>query len=301
MRILVAEDDAVSRHLLATFLSKWGYRVVVAADGSEAWEKLQREDAPKVAILDWMMPGLDGLELCRKIRERPQDNYIYVLLLTAKGQKEDVVIALDAGADDYLIKPFDPQELRARVRAAGRIVELQQELIAARERLRDEATHDALTGLWNRAAILEILHRELARAERQQKTLAVLMVDLDHFKQVNDTYGHLAGDAVLREATRRMRSSVRRYDEIGRYGGEEFIVVAPGCDRPGAMSLAERIRASMSRDAISTFEKAIPVTVSLGLALQPEGNSSAESLVRAADAALYRAKNTGRNRIEVAA
>ncbi len=173
MRVLVAEDDAVSRHLLATFLTKWGYRVVVATDGSEAWEKLQREDAPKLAILDWMMPGMDGLALCQKIRQRSQDKYIYVLLLTAKGQKEDLVSALDAGADDYLTKPFDPQELRARVRAGWRIIELHQELIAAREQLRVEATHDALTGLWNRAAILEILHRELARAERQENTLGL--------------------------------------------------------------------------------------------------------------------------------
>lgn len=300
MRVLVAEDDAVSRHLLAAFLNKWGYRVVVAADGSEAWEKLQREDAPKLAILDWMMPGMDGLELCQKIRQRSQDKYIYVLLLTAKGQKEDLVSALDAGADDYITKPFDPQELRARVRAGWRIIELQEELIAARERLRDEATHDHLTGLWNRSAILEILHRELARAERQENTLAVIMVDLDHFKEINDKYGHLAGDAVLREAVRRMRSSMRVYDEIGRYGGEEFIAVNPGCDMTGAISVAERIRATVGQDTIDTFDAPIPVTASLGVAINGEG-SDADSLIRAADAALYRAKNAGRNRIEVAA
>ncbi len=300
MRVLVAEDDAVSRHLLATFLTKWGYRVVVATDGSEAWEKLQREDAPKLAILDWMMPGMDGLALCQKIRQRSQDKYIYVLLLTAKGQKEDLVSALDAGADDYLTKPFDPQELRARVRAGWRIIELHQELIAAREQLRVEATHDALTGLWNRAAILEILHRELARAERQENTLAVIMVDLDHFKNVNDTYGHLAGDAVLREAARRMRASTRIYDEIGRYGGEEFVAVAPGCDVSSALNLAERIRATIGEDTIDTFDAPIPVTASLGVAMNGEGRD-AGSLIRAADAALYKAKNTGRNRIEVAA
>ncbi len=300
MKILVAEDDVVSRHLLAAFLTKWGYRVVVAADGSEAWEKLQRKDAPKLAIVDWMMPGMDGIELCRKIRERAQDDYMYVLLLTAKGQKEDVVIALDAGADDYIIKPFDPQELRARVRAGWRIIELQQELIAARERLRDEATHDRLTGLWNRPAILEILHRELARAERQGGALAVIMVDLDHFKEVNDTYGHLAGDAVLREAARRMRSSLRIYDEIGRYGGEEFVVVVPGCGVSAALSLAERIRATVGQDPIDTFDAPILVTASLGVAMNGEG-SNADSLIRAADAALYKAKNAGRNRIEAAA
>ncbi len=299
MRILIAEDDPVSRHLLETFLVKWSYQVVVATDGAEAWRILQQEDPPRLAILDWMMPSMDGVQICREVRKRGAEPYFYILLVTAKGQKQDVLEGLEAGADDYLTKPFDPHELRARLRAGRRIIELQEQLIAAREALREEATHDPLTGLWNRAAILEILQRELARAQRAGTAVTVIMADLDHFKHINDTYGHLAGDAVLREVTRRMLSSVRVYDSIGRYGGEEFLIVAPGNDLTGALKHAERVRAGVSRNAVDIFEGAFPLTISLGVAASSDAKE-ADQLVRAADEALYRAKHAGRNRVEIA-
>ena len=280
-------------------MAKWGYDVVVASNGAEAWQALQSEGAPKLALLNWMMPGMDGVQICREVRKRPAEPYVYILLLTARGQTRDIIEGMEAGADDYLTKPFDAQELRARLRAGMRIVELQEQLISAREGLRVEATHDPLTGLWNRAAILEIVQRELARAHRQGTSVAVALADLDHFKCINDNYGHLAGDAVLREATRRMRSAIRPYDAIGRYGGEEFLIVTPGCDVTSALNQAERLRARVKDEAMDIFEGTFPLTVSLGVAVSAS-LKDADSLIRSADAALYRAKKGGRDRVELA-
>ena len=277
-----------------------GYEVVVACDGAEAEAVLEQEDAPKLAILDWMMPVMDGVELCREIRKRPERPYVYIVLLTAKDRRQDILQGLEAGADDYLTKPFDAQELKARVRAGRRILDLQDELIRAREALREQATHDNLTCLWNRAGVLDIMERELNRAQREGTPLGLIMADLDHFKGVNDTYGHLAGDAVLLEAARRMLSSVRPYDSIGRYGGEEFLVVLPGCDALDAVNHAERLRACISAEPIQTPQESIPVTLSLGVAAAEETiEADLDSLLRTVDAALYRAKNRGRNRVEL--
>jgi len=300
MRVLIADDDAVCRRLLEAFLARWGYQVSVASNGQEALEILQEPDSPRVAILDWMMPGLDGVEICRELRKLPREPYTYVLLLTTKGLKQDVVAGLNAGADDYLTKPFDAHELRARLRAGCRIVELQEQLVLAREALRTLATHDPLTGLWSRAAILEILQRELARSQRGGTSVAVAMADLDHFKDINDAHGHLVGDAVLREATRRMRSSLRTYDAVGRFGGEEFLIVAPDSDATVALSQAERLRQCVAKEPVETFEGWIHVTISLGVAVSGKVRE-ADSVLRAADAALYHAKNAGRNRVEMAA
>ena len=302
MRVLIAEDDPVSRHMLEAFLTKWGYEVVVAGDGQEAWQVLQQDDAPKLAILDWMMPGMEGVQVCRRLRERADHPYVYVLMLTSRDRKQDLVEGIEAGADDYLIKPFDAHELRAHLHAGKRILDLQQELISARDALRVQATHDPLTGLWNHAAIFDILRRELERAQRQRTSLGVVMADLDHFKQINDTYGHPAGDAVLREATRRMQSAVRTYDSIGRYGGEEFLIVVPGADEASALHQGERLRASISKAPIEVDpSSAIPLTISLGVTAPAEPKASnLESLLRAADLALYEAKRKGRNRVEMA-
>ena len=197
MKILVAEDDAVTRRLLKVQLTRWGYDVTLCSDGLEAEESLQSDDGPQLAILDWMMPGISGLDLCRKTRKRTSELYVYTILLTARDGREDILEGLEAGADDYLTKPFDPNELKVRVRAGARIVELQRDLVRALKVSDFRATHDALTSLWNREAILSSLQKELSRSEREGVPIAVIIADVDHFKFVNDQYGHLAGDAVL--------------------------------------------------------------------------------------------------------
>jgi diguanylate cyclase (GGDEF)-like protein len=280
-------------------LSKWGYEVIACPNGTLAWETLQQPDAPSLAILDWMMPGMDGLQVCREVRQQAREPYTYLLLLTARSQQADVIAGLEAGADDYLTKPFDANELRMRLRAGRRILDLQAELIFIREELRKQATHDSLTRLWNRAAICEILQRELDRTRRSNMPLSIILVDIDYFKRINDTYGHLAGDAVLREAAHRMHVVSRPYDAIGRYGGEEFLLVLPGCDEAGAMTLAERLRASMEAETIAIAEGGVPLTCSMGIATH-EVAQDVEALLGAADVALYRAKKTGRNRVELA-
>jgi diguanylate cyclase (GGDEF)-like protein len=301
MKILVADDDAVARRVLEGFLRKWGYELVMTRDGEEAWRALEGEDAPQLAILDWMMPGLDGLEVCRRIRERKSEPYVYALLLTAKGQKQDVVEGLNAGADDFLSKPFEAGELQARLRSGRRILALQGALISARDALRFQAAHDPLTGLWNRVAALDALRRELARAWRQRISVAVLLGDLDHFKNINDTYGHLAGDSALREVARRLRSNVRSYDTVARYGGEEFLLVLPDCDRAGAIRQAERLRQVFARAPLDLPDARVPLTLSLGVAsLEVSVGVIAEEMIRAADSALYRAKESGRNLVEPA-
>lgn len=300
MRILIAEDDPVSRRLLEARLVRWGYEVVVTRDGDEAWNYLASDAAPKLAILDWMMPGLDGVELCRRVRSKGREPYTYIILLTALHGEDDLVTGMEAGADDYLTKPFNANELRVRLRAGRRIVEQQEELIAAREALRVKASHDPLTGFWNHEEILLILERELARCSRDGEHVGVVMADLDHFKRVNDLWGHLAGDAVLRGAASRMLAIMRPFDAVGRYGGEEFLFVLPGCCRKEAAAIAERVRAQVGGAPLDTPEGLIAVTISLGVAVGGREHPDANALVKGADQAMYRAKEAGRNRVAVA-
>jgi diguanylate cyclase (GGDEF)-like protein len=300
MKVLLADDSALARRLLLQMLARWGHEAVVCADGEQAWAALQEKDAPVLAILDWEMPKLSGVELCRRIRATAREPYVYVLLLTANERKEGVIEGLAAGADDYVRKPFDEQELEVRIRVGQRITDLQTELVAAREALRAQATHDSLTGLWNRGAILERLRVELARSKRENAPLAALMVDLDHFKKVNDTMGHLGGDAVLREASRRIHSVIRSYDAAGRYGGEEFLVLLPGCDREAAHLRADQLRLAICDQPINADGQEIVLTASIGVAARSRGGTgSPDELVKAADDALYRAKEGGRNRVEL--
>lgn len=295
-RILIAEDDPVSRRVLEVFLSKRGFEVVTAQNGTDALEILEREDAPRLALLDWMMPGMEGTQVCRRLRERTAHAYVYVILLTAKSQKEDLLRGLDSGADDYLTKPFDPQELHARLRVGRRILDLQDNLITTREELRFRASHDALTGVANRGVILETLRREHSRQVRTGGCFGLIMVDLDDFKKINDTYGHPCGDAVLQEAAKRMTASVRAYDAVGRYGGEEFLIVVPAADASAMLGLAERIRKALAAKPVSTQEGEINITASLGIGVSIDPNRySPEGLLRLADEALYRAKARGRN------
>jgi diguanylate cyclase (GGDEF)-like protein len=301
MKVLIADDEMVSLRLLESSLSRWGYDVAIAKDGSEASRILLSPDSPKLAILDWMMPGMNGTQLCQEIRRNKPEPYTYILLLTGKRAQDDIIAGLDAGADDYVTKPFDPAELKVRLRTGKRILYLQEQLIDAREALRDQATHDRLTGLWNRAAIVDLLNNELARAHRQNAPVAVVMADLDFFKRINDTYGHPTGDEVLRNVSNAMRDSVRRYDSVGRYGGEEFLIVLPGCDQSNALGHAERIRAAIARIAVEKPTGIVRPTMSLGVAVFENCTvPDASALMNAADIALYRAKHAGRNRVEFA-
>lgn len=301
MKVLVADDSSLSRRILRDLLSRWGYEVVVCSDGDEAWKALQEKDSPVLAILDWEMPGMNGVEICRRIRAQAREPYTYVILLTANDKKEAVVEGMAAGADDYVRKPFNEHELEVRLRAGRRVTDLESELITAREILRARATHDMMTGLLNRAAILDILDHELARSLREKTSLAVLLVDLDHFKQVNDTWGHQVGDGTLCEAARRMQASLRSYDSLGRYGGEEFLAVVPGCTQDGLFSRADHLREVLAAAPIEIGELRIDMTGSVGAVLSsPDGEHDAKKLLKAADDALYRAKHAGRNRIEIA-
>jgi diguanylate cyclase (GGDEF)-like protein len=300
-RILIAEDDPVSRRVLEVFLAKRGYDVAIATNGLDALEILQTQDTRRLAVLDWMMPEMEGIQVCQRVREQADKPYVYIVLLTARSQKEDMLEGLKSGADDYLTKPFDPQELHARLLVGQRILDLQDNLIRAREELRFRATHDALTGVSNRGAILDTLRREQSRQMREGGSFGIVMVDLDHFKKINDMYGHMCGDVVLQEASKRMRASVRPYDTIGRYGGEEFLIVVPSSDGLGTMGLAERIRKTIESTPVTTHWGDVPITASLGIAASESANPlNPDTILRLADEALYRAKEQGRNRSELA-
>ena len=276
---------------------------MIADDGARAWKLLQEKNHPQLAILDWMMPEMDGVEVCRRLREDPDaaDRYVYVILLTARAAKEDIVTGMEAGADDYVVKPFHPHELQVRIRAGRRIVELQSELVKARDQLRIQATHDTLTGLLNRGAILDRLESEIARSKRERTRLAIAMCDIDHFKKVNDDYGHQPGDAVLKQVARRLREALRTYDAIGRYGGEEFLAIMPGCDLSHAAALGERLRACISGKPMPGTDPPLRITISVGVSQADDPDAiQADDLIRQADNALYAAKRNGRNRVEAA-
>jgi two-component system, cell cycle response regulator len=300
MKVLIAEDEPVSRRLIESLLRRWEYEVLVAKNGFEALQILQQADAPKLAVIDWLMPGINGIQLCHKIREVKSDSYTYVLLLTGKHTQADVIEGLEAGADDYLTKPFDPQELRGRLRTGQRILHLTDRLLTTQEKLRNLASHDGLTGLWNHTAILERLDQELNRANRNDSSVGVVLFDVDHFKKINDTHGHLTGDHVLVEIAHVARSLTRPYDAVGRYGGEEFLVILPGCDQLTAVSHAERLRMAISRAVIKAADdQDVQVTASFGVTIATHGASTdIDAFVQAADRALYQAKDAGRNKVE---
>jgi len=303
MRVLLIEDSAVYRQLIGGHLKSWGFEVIVAGTGAEASRILEQADAPKLVLIDGMLPDVEGVDLCGSIRATgSSDHYVYMILLTGKEGRQNMLDALEAGADDYLRKPFDEAELKARLLVGKRILDLQEELVAARESMREAATHDSLTGLLNRAEIFSLLERELERSRRERKPLSVILADIDHFKDLNDKEGHLFGDEALREIGRRMQSRVRPYDGVGRYGGEEFLLVLPSCDLQGAMDRANEMRELIAATKVISggVEKAI--TMSLGVAASEcIGVKEVEALIGRADAALYSAKKKGRNRAEPAA
>lgn len=293
MRILVADDDALSRKILEDYLTAWGYEVVMVRNGKEAWQVLQDESRPNIAVLDWIMPEMDGVEVCQQLRLLNLPNYVYVIILTSFSDIEAVVKGLGAGADDYIVKPFHPDELKYRLQIGERIIKLEQRILCM-------ARTDYLTGLLNRRAFMDRVVGELHRAVRQQSSMGVIIGDIDHFKNVNDQYGHQAGDLVLQEVAKLLQSNCRPYDFIGRYGGEEFIACLPGATLEDTFAIAERMRLSLAEQPILLPDQGatLTVTASFGVSALEAGSSvSDDELIRWADDALYIAKGNGRNRV----
>jgi len=296
MKILVAEDDMLSRTMLEKSLERAGYEVIAVNNGVRAISALDSEDPPRLALLDWIMPGKDGADVCREVRSRRDRAYTYLILLSSKESKQDIVQGLEAGADDYLTKPYDDEELKARLRAGERILQLEDRLVEARENMRFQATHDPLTSLWNRGVIEELLSREIHRSRREKSCTVIMLCDVDHFKNVNDRYGHNTGDDVLKELARRLQHSVRSYDMVGRFGGEEFLVILNKCDPSSAATRAENLRAAIAKKPFQTRSNALDVTISVGLTLSTDfEHESLDEILAATDVAMYAAKNVGRN------
>jgi len=292
MKILLVEDSYIERTKLGAFLTDWGYEWVGVGSGTEAVKQLDSPGPPDLALLDWVLPGMDGIDVLRRIRKVTHGNYIYTVMLTAKTQKKDRLAAMEAGADDYLSKPVDPMELRSRIAVGKRILDLQQSL-------RFAATHDFLTTLLNRSEILAALEREVARGARDDRPASIILGDIDHFKRVNDTMGHPAGDEVLKEVGRRLKQDLRPYDIVGRYGGEEFLLILPGCNLANGVKRADDIRKIVAGQPITTPAGAVSLTVSMGVTSTDNSRYCTPSqFLHEADVSLYKAKNNGRNRVE---
>lgn len=296
MKILVAEDEFLSLKTLENNIKEWGYQVITAKNGQKAWQILQQENV-RIAILDWMMPGLDGVNLCRKIRNDYQEKkkkYIYVILLTGRDSQDDLVEGLSAGADDYLTKPFNYQELRIRVQNGKRIIDLEE----SRMKL---AHYDSLTQVWNHNKILEFLDEELQHGSRENYPVGTIMADIDYFKSINDTYGHQVGDEALYRVCSRLKKSIRRYDKIGRYGGDEMLIVLPHCKNYQLNQIAERLCVAVNSKKIKTEYGPLDITISIGGATSEIfPDVSAKNLIQITDKALYSAKTKGRNQAQIA-
>jgi two-component system cell cycle response regulator len=300
MQILVVEDSAVYRKLIGDHLQRWDFDVTFATTGAEAWEVLQRPDSPKLVLLDWVLPDIDGIALCQRIRQLDSSRpYVYVILLTRRNGQANILSAMRAGADDYLVKPSDALELRAHLMVGKRILELQEKLIAARELMRIAATQDFLTGLMNRGTVLDALNRELERARRDRKPVSIILADIDHFKDVNDSLGHLFGDEALKDISHRLRAELRFYDSIGRYGGEEFLLILPGCNVRTTLVRGNQLcKCVANRPVVSSGVERV-ITLSMGIAVCEDAKDhDVEALLAQADLGLYAAKQKGRNRVE---
>lgn len=298
--ILVADDDEIARCLLEENLRSWGYAPQTYADGRQAFEALRRPNAPQVAILDWNMPNMSGPQVCQQLRECQPKTYTFVVLLTDRDEYADRIKGLESGADDFVTKPFDPRELQLRLRTAIRILELQSQLEEARDIYRHEAESDELTGLWNRRSLFSSLKQELSKLKADSDRLSVVLVDVDEFKSINDKYGHVYGDKVLRFVGQCLKQASRSDDIVARHGGDEFALLLPGASQIDAQKAAERFRLYVSSNSLSNDGEPCSISVSVGVAeIAPHKNMTPEEAMEMADQALYAAKRTGRNRVEV--
>jgi len=302
VRALVADDDPVTTTVLARVLHRLGLEVVSADDGTSAWRVLEAGPAPELAIIDWTMPGIDGVEICRRIRRNPALAAMYVLLLTGRDSRTDLVAGLDAGADDYMIKPIDTEELRARVQVGVRIAKLQGRLAGQVSELQEARNHlerlvctDALTDLHSRRSWFELGAAEFSRFQRYDRSFSVLLLDLDFFKRVNDTFGHGAGDMLLRRFSDMLRAECRHSDIIGRLGGEEFALLAPETSLAAAQTIADRILDACRRLVVVLPAGEVRCSCSIGMSESVPTDDGVERVLRRADAALYDAKRSGRN------
>lgn len=292
IRILIADDKSINRRMLKNMIEEMDMESIEAHDGEEAWELLQSENAPQILLLDWVMPKLNGLELCRRIAlERlKSQKYSYIILITSKDKDDEISEGFLAGADDYITRPFNRNELRMRLRVGVRIVQMQRNLL--------KLLHwDALTNALNRRTVLERLDEEIKRSTRHQLPLSIAMLDIDHFKEINDTHGHLVGDIVLKEVVTRILNSLRSYDLVGRYGGDEFILLFPNTEIADATLTCDRIQNSFTQNPLISTDLKIFVTVSIGVASQNDNCNLADTLIHHADDALYKAKRQGRNQV----
>jgi len=301
--ILIAEDNLVSRKLLEKSLQKAGYQVKSTENGRKAFEVLEKHFYP-IVITDWMMPEMNGPELCKAIRAHEFPGYVFIVLLTSLDSKDDIITGLQAGADDYLIKPFNQAELVARLNTGRRILDLERSLRKANDEIRLLSVTDPLTKIFNRGYINTHLPIEISRACRYQRSLSLIMCDIDHFKKINDTYGHQAGDSVLKSFAEILKTKTRiNVDWLARYGGEEFLIILPETGVNDAEIVAERLREAVAEATIPTAEGSVTITASFGVAgcnTTPYGLLTAETLIGHADTCLYRAKNEGRNKVVTA-
>lgn len=296
-RILVVDDDAANLRLVAETLDGNGYALETATDGIEAIERV-KQDPPDLMILDVMMPKMNGLEVCRIVKSLSTDSFIPIILVTIKGDVDSKVTGLKLGADDYLAKPYNPLELRARVASMLRIKALQDKINAKRRELEALSMTDDLTGLFNHRAMQQRLRDEFMRAQRYNEPLSLLMIDVDHFKSINDQFGHLFGDHVLSSLARVIQANVREIDICARYGGEEFMVILPQTHFTGSLSVAERVWRAASAKPFEHGSARHSLTISVGISFYPNKNvHGVEQLIAFADEALYQAKRSGRNRI----
>jgi diguanylate cyclase (GGDEF)-like protein len=289
LQVLVADDDATSRELVGGLLTHWGYKAVFAENGVEALNILESPDPPLLAIVDWVMPEMDGIDLCRAVRRNRQYPYTYIIVATSITKKQDLLSCLEAGADDYVCKPLHATELRARLYVAGRILNLQQQLLTAYNEAQYEATHDSVTGLWNRTSILKFLDHYLGRCAKSMGTLSLILVELSGLKEVNNDYGRTIGDRVLREAADRLRAVVKAYDCIGRYLGGEFLIVMPNCASQKAEALVEEMQAVVATPEFRVPDGAVRLHLRTAvIVLTDTGRENTKSLMERLERSLVK-------------